>query len=130
MDFHQPSNIYQNDKTIPEDNLEQEFYTLSGLEEVIVNGFPRRLQNDNRVYAKKLQKRDGSFKHMIKTANDGKLYNPVSVYGQEKTSTFLDRICKSNDKFTTVNEKAFGWYIQFLSSKNLAWLHNAEREVD
>jgi hypothetical protein len=53
-----------------------------------------------------------------------------STESQEKTNGFLDRICRSNDKFKTVNEKAFNWYVQFLSSKNLSWFHNAEREIE
>ena len=70
------------------------------------------------------------YKYVIKLSNNGKLYNPISVLGEEKTFTFLDKICRSNNRFKTVNEKAFNWYIQFLRSKNLAWFYNAEREMD
>lgn len=130
MEFHKPHNIFNNQSDISEDNLAHEFYTLSGQEDVTIDNKPRRLNDDEIVYAKKIQKKDGSYKNMIKLANNGKLYNPVSVYGQEKTNDFLDRVCKSNNKFRTVNAKAFEWYVQFLSSKNLAFFYNAEREVD
>lgn len=130
MEFHQPYNIFNNQSDINEDGLAHEFYTLSGQEDVTIDDRPRRLNDDEIVYAKKIQKKDGSYKNMIKLANNGKLYNPISVYGQEKTNDFLDRVCKSNNKFRTVNAKAFEWYVQFLASKNLAFFYNAEREVD
>ena len=130
MEFHQPQNIFNNKSDISEDKLSHEFYTLIGQEELTVDHRPRRLNDDDVVYAKKIQKKDGSYKNMIKLSNNGKLYNPVSVYGQEKTNDFLDRVCKSNNKFKTVNAKAFEWYVQFLASKNLAFFYNAEREVD
>ena len=83
-----------------------------------------------KVYAKKIQRKDGSYKLSIRTGTDGKLYNPMSIYGKEKASTLLDNVCKSNDKFKTVNEKTFTWYTQFLKTKNMAHLYNAEREAE
>jgi hypothetical protein len=130
MDFHQPTNIYNNDLNIEEDSLNKEYYTLLGEEDFISNECPRRHKDDEKVLAKKIQKKDGSYKTLIKTANNGKLYNPVAIYGQEKTHTFLDRVCRSNEKFRPVNNKAFDWYVKFLSTKNIAWFYNAEREVD
>lgn len=132
MDFyHQPNSIYTNDNTKEKvDSFGTDFYTLIGEEEFLADDYPRRYNPDLKVYAKKSQKRDGSFKFMIRTNNNGKLFDPTSVYGKEKYSTFLDRVCKSNDKFRTVNEKAFNWYIKFLRTKNTAWLYNAEREID
>lgn len=128
--FQQQDNIYKREANIDDENLTHVFYTLSGQEDDIVEDKPIKSVEDNEVYAKLLQKKDGTYKHMIRTSADGKLYNPMSIYGQEKTNDFLDRICKSNDKFKTVNEKAFNWYVQFLSTKNLGWFHNAEREIE
>lgn len=130
MDFHRPSNIYNTEVAVDENNLSKVYYTLIGQEEFLENEEPRRHNDDDLVFAKKLQKQDGSYKTMIKIANNGKLYNPITIYGQEKTNVFLDRVCRSNDKFRTVNMKAFEWYVKFLSTKNMAWFHNAEREVD
>lgn len=130
MDFHRPSSIYNKEVNINDEDLVKEFYTLNDQEEFNINGNSRRHNDDDKVYAKKIQKKDGSFKHMIKTAANGKLYNPVSIYGEEKSNDFLDRICKSNQKFRTVNQKAFQLYLSFLSSQNLGYFYNAEREVD
>lgn len=128
--FQQQDNIYKREMNINDEDLISVFYTLSGQEDEIIDDRPIKSTESEEVYAKVLQKKDGTYKHMIRTSADGKLYNPMSIYGQEKTNDFLDRICKSNDKFKTVNEKAFNWYVQFLSTKNLSWFHNAEREIE
>jgi hypothetical protein len=128
--FQQQDNIYKREMNINDEDLTSTFYTLSGQEDEIIDDKPIKSTESEEVYAKVLQKKDGSYKHMIRTSADGKLYNPVSIYGQEKTNGFLDRICRSNDKFKKVNEKAFNWYVQFLSTKNLSWFHNAEREIE
>lgn len=128
--FQQQDNIYKREMNINDEDLTSVFYTLSGQEDEIIDDRPIKSTESEEVYAKVLQKKDGTYKHMIRTSADGKLYNPMSIYGQEKTNDFLDRICKSNDKFKTVNEKAFNWYVQFLTTKNLSWFHNAEREIE
>ena len=128
--YQQTDNIYKREANINDEDLTSVFYTLSGQEDSIVDDKPVKATENDEVYAKLLQKKDGSYKHMIRTSADGRLYNPMSIYGQEKTNDFLDRVCKSNDKFKTVNEKSFNWYIQFLTTKNLAWFHNAEREIE
>ena len=130
MEFYQPNNIYKEQTNISDDLLKTEFYTLSGQEDVLIDGVPAISKEDNRVYAKKIQKKDGSFKCMIRTSSNGKLFNPVSIIGEEKQNGFLDRVCKSNERFRTVNEKVFNFYLQFLTSKNLAFFYNAEREAE
>lgn len=130
MDFYQPHSIYKDNNDVKEDLLKTEYYTLIGQEEATINEFPARIKDDNKVYAKKIQKKDGSYKLMVKTSSNGKLYNPVAIIGQEKENAFLDRVCKSNEKFRTVNQKVFDLYLQFLNSKNLAFFYNAEREAE
>lgn len=129
MDFYRTDSIYTKKRDVTETS-NTEFFTIYGEEEFLVDGYPQRKHDDTLVYAKKIQKRDGMYKYMIKLSNNGKLYNPVAIVGEEKRSTFLDKICRSNDKFKIVNEKAFNWYVEFLKSKNLAWFYNAEREID
>jgi len=83
-----------------------------------------------KIFAQKNILENGTTKYTIKLSNNNKLYNPASIYGSEESRTFLDRICRSNKKFKEVNEKAFKWYIKFLNTKNVSWLHNAEREIE
>ena len=123
--------IYEQ-KNTPIENNPNEFYTILGSEDYIdSNSFPRiESDTDNRILAKKIVRDDGSIKYTIKTDATGKFQNPVSIYGNEKTNNFLDRVCRSSDKFKEVNMKTFNMYVTFLRTKNAAWLHNAEREAE
>lgn len=111
------------------DNLE--LFTLYGQEDFLDSGNNPRCQSENsdKVFAKKFQRDDGTIKYSLKLDNNGKIYNPISIYGTSKTSSFLDRVCRSQNKFKEVNQKAFDMYLKFLKTKNIAWLHNTEREV-
>lgn len=113
-------------------NEENEFYTLAGLEDFVDTSNNPRItdENDTKVLAKKIIREDSSVRFSVKLASNGKMYNPVSIYGQEKTSNFLDRICRNTNKFRDVNAKAFDLYVKFLKTKNTAWLNNAEREME
>lgn len=84
----------------------------------------------NEICAKIVHRANGSKKYMIRLDSNGKLYNPVSIYGIEKNNTFLDRVCRSNQRFKEVSEKVINLYIGFLTNKNIALLTNAEREAE
>ena len=116
--------------TIKEEEEEEEENIIYDIIPDYFDGKKINKKLDDKVYAKKIQRKDGSYKLSIRTGADGKLYNPMSIYGKEKSSTLLDNVCKSNDKFKTVNEKTFTWYTQFLKTKNMAHLYNAEREAE
>ena len=92
---------------------------------------PRAKQDNDKVLAKKFFREDGTIKFMIKRDSSGKLFNPLSIYGdnQSRASNFLDKTCK-DFKFRTVNMKIFEHYVNFLRTKNLSWLYNAEREAE
>lgn len=127
--YYNSSDVFSKQVDPELDNEVEEFYTLNGLEDKINNGHNIILdKNSPNVFAKKILRKNGTFKFLVKTNQQGKLYNPVSIYGQETTKTFLDKVCRSNDKFVEVNLKTFNYYIQFLDSKNISWLNNAERE--
>lgn len=90
--------------------------------------YPRSTKENEKTLAKITVRKNGSIKYSIKTTNNGKMHNPICVYGDEKENNFLDRICRSNDRFKEVNHKVFNLYLNFLKTKNIAWFHNAERE--
>lgn len=123
--------IFQNKKTLQNKDIhEEKYYTLIGMHDSIDEESNYIVENDKaKVFAKKIYDANGSKKLYIRLANNGNIYNPISVYGEEKTYTFLDRVCKDGIKFREVNQKVFDMYLKFLGSKNIAWLHNAEREV-
>jgi len=106
-------------------------YTLSGeigIEDNDVNLLVT--SNGEQICAKTISRIDGSIKHMIRIDSNNKFYNPISIYGTENNKTFLDRICRSNQKFREVSEKTLNLYVKFLQSKNILWLNNAEREAE
>lgn len=109
-----------------------EYFTLTGEEDNIINDLSIRTIDDEKVYAKKITRNDGSIKYMIRLDYSAKLYNPLSIYDksdQSQGTEFLNSVCRSNKKFKEVNAKAFDWYIKFLNTKNTVWLLNAEREI-
>jgi hypothetical protein len=109
-----------------------QFYSIIGSEDYLdENNCPAiKLENDTRVLAKKTLRKDGSIKYSIKLTNGGKMQNPLSIYGTKKDNNFLDRKCRSNNSFKEVSYKVFDLYMNFLKTKNTAWLHNAEREAE
>lgn len=129
MSIFEPSHIYNADTS--KQNETEQLYTILGKEEYIDSDQnPRKHTDNNEVYAKKNTRIDGSVKYLIKTGIDKKLYNPLSPIDKESNRAFLDRVSRSNDRFRSVSQKTFNWYIQFLRTKNTAWLHNAEREAE
>lgn len=126
--IYKPTHIFSKQTS---DNAESvELYTILGAEDFLdENNSPKLKIEDKRTYAKKTTRIDGSIKYSIRMGADKKLYNPTSPIDTDNGSVFLDKVSRSNDKFRSVNKKTFDWYLKFLSSKNTAWLHNAEREA-
>lgn len=86
-------------------------------------------EDSKKVLARKIQRDDGSIKYSIKLDNSARLFNPGSIFNTDKHSTFLDTVCRRSNKFKDVSEKTFSMYLKFLKTKNVAYLHNAEREM-
>jgi hypothetical protein len=130
------SNFIFNPRSVFSSKTEKEaetndYYTLVGQEDFVdEEGSARKNKDGDKVFAKKILRKDGSVKYTIRLSNSGKFYNPISIYGSESEITFLNRICRGNKKFKEVNEKTFAWYIKFLNTKNTSWLFNAERETE
>jgi|LakMenE18May11ns_1017448.scaffolds.fasta_scaffold9924211_5 hypothetical protein len=129
MTIFNPSSCFKEDPL--NDSLEETYYTLIGSEDKLDSeNLPIRSKLDSKVYAKKIMRADQTVKYLIRLDRNGKLFNPISFYGEEKNNNFLDRVCRSNDKFKQVSQKTFNLYAEFLKSKNPAWLNNAERETE
>jgi hypothetical protein len=106
-----------------------EYYTISGSEDFFDdNQLPRLNQESDKVYAKKIIRDDNTVRYCIRLSLSNKLYDPTSVYGLDKTKSFLDNTVRSENRFKNVNPQVFELYTNFLKTKNTAWLHNAERE--
>jgi hypothetical protein len=88
-----------------------------------------RLDSEDKALAKKVSVDGGSPKFYIKVGTYGKIYNPIGLYSEGHSEKFLAKIGRKQFEFKEVNQKIFDMYIAFLSTKNLAWLNNAEREL-
>jgi hypothetical protein len=111
--------------------LDNEYFCLSGYQDYFDNnGFPRCKEEKNKnILAKKYIRSDNSIKYMIRTSRDNKLYNPVSLYDKPNQSN-KSYINSESIRFKQVSPKVFVMYMNFLKTKNTAWLHNAERESE
>jgi len=106
-----------------------ELFTLIGQHKFLDKNKNPRLDIDNdRVYAKKLIVNNNE-KYYIKIGTYGKVYNPIGLFSEGTANKFLSKIGKRAWEFKEVNSKVFDMYINFLRTKNVAWLNNAEREL-
>jgi hypothetical protein len=108
-----------------------EFYTIEGDHDYHDdNHNPRTIKDNKKTLAKKLFTENKKPRYLIKMNTAGKLHNPLSIVSQQKmTGNFLDRKCRE-PKFKSVSNKTFIMYINFLRTKNLSWLYNADREAE
>lgn len=127
MSIFNPNNIFRNSK----ENIEEhnDYYVPKDFEDFIENGTTKSNIDKEEVCAKKITRKDGSIKYLVKLDRTSKLFNPFSTYDPDRSNRdFLNSVCRTDKKFKEVNEKVFSLYTQFLASKNVALLNNAERE--
>jgi hypothetical protein len=53
----------------------------------------------------------------------------MGMFSEGKSEKFLSKIGRKEYNFKQVNQEIFDMYLNFLSTKNIAWLNNAEREM-
>lgn len=104
-------------------------YTISGKESFIdEEGNPRTLGESKATMAKKIITVIDTKQFYIKANGNNQLFNPISQINDETKPSIIDNTCKATDKFISVNETVFNYYLQFLTTKNILWLQKAERE--
>lgn len=84
-------------------------------------------KDDKKALAKIVTFPSGSQKFYIKVGQYGRIYNPIGMYSEGNNNKFLSKIGKNAWEFKEVNKNIFDLYINFLRTKNIAWLNNAER---
>lgn len=67
--------------------------------------------------------------YYVKRGKHGHLFNPIGMYSEGTNRKQMRHAGKPEWSFVITSEKIFGYYINFLKTKNIAWLRNAEREV-
>ena len=123
--------IFQQKEDFTKDTTQNRYYCLNGSgDEIDDEGFSLcSNEEDKRICAKKIIRANGTIKYMIKTGEDKKLYNPVSIYDNKDNKRFLETISRNQNLFKEVNYNSFYLYLRFLKTKNVAYLTNAEREI-
>jgi len=121
-------------------------FTIKGQEDELVNehgqpnkdGFPLlydiEYADGNYTYADQLDnayaksvKSHNTYRYFIKCGRDG-FYNPTGMYDENRHAK-KQRAGVDLYKFMEVGYKTFMFYLNFLKTRNPAWLKNANREV-
>lgn len=114
----------------PPTNRKINYYTIIGDHEFLdENNKPRVAEENNAVVAKSVETDNKPMRYYIKIGTYGKIYNPIGLYSEGHSAKFLSKIGRKQFEYKEVNQKIFDLYTNFLSTKNLAWLNNAEREL-
>jgi hypothetical protein len=95
------------------------------------DGFPRLANHSfdaSQVHAK-LVNAESRKKYYIRIGQYGKPFNPIGLYSEGTEYKHRNHTGKPAWELKTVSKKAFELYINFLKTKNIAWLRNAEREL-
>jgi hypothetical protein len=104
------------------------YYTAIGKDNTFdSDGYPITTE-ESRAFAKKVYK--GQLTYYIKIGPNGKIYNPIGMFSEGNHNKFLAKLGKPEWKFTKVNHKVFDMYLNFLKTKNAAWLNTAQREMN
>jgi hypothetical protein len=106
------------------------FFTLSGKEDLIdEDGYPILTSNKVDLICAKLNSDGDHHRYFVRRDGDGSFYNPSGLYSEGYMTRTGRRVSKPELDFRTVNKNVFYLYLQFLKTKNEAWLRNAERSA-
>lgn len=123
MDFSMNNINNNNDTTI-------EYFTIFGKHEKLdLDNNPIVTKNIDQALAKKITLSNNKVKYWIKIGAHGRIYNPIGLFSEGRANKHIARSGKEEWQFRQVNKKVFDMYVSFLKTKNLAWLHNAERQI-
>lgn len=124
-----PNNNNVADASTTKTETVREYYTILGDHDFIdPNNRPRTTEENKNTLAKVIRVKN-SAKFYIKTGTYGRIYNPMGMFSEGKNDKFIAKTGKKEYTFKQVNQKIFDMYLSFLSTKNIAWLNNAEREM-
>lgn len=116
----------QNNNSI-ERNVEG--FTILGSQDYFDDDNRPRIDDEDKALAKSVQVDNKPKRFYIKIGTYGKIYNPIGLYSEGHSQKFLAKIGRKQFEYKEVNQKVFDMYVRFLTTKNLAWLNNAEREL-
>ena len=68
-------------------------------------------------------------KYYAKRGKHGRLFNPIGMYSEGMSRKSLGHAGRLEWRFVEVSKRPFEFYRDFLRTRNLAYLNNAEREL-
>jgi hypothetical protein len=104
------------------------YYTLFGKHYAVDEEGNPLSKTDKGAYAKQ-QRQGNSYSYFVKTGNSGHLLNPSSGLYSDEENKFNSAKGQMYFKFQKVTKTAFDYYLNFLRTRNPAWLRHAEREI-
>lgn len=124
----------------PDDKSEIKYYTTYQYKEFSDEQECFRLSKDgDKVFAKsvkeKLNKNNptqevSQIKYYIRGNNGKQLFDPFPKYSiSDNKSSFIDKTCKSNQRFLEVSKSVFDKYVSFLNTESNQYLISAQREI-
>lgn len=124
------NNNFMINHSVTNDTRECAYYTILGDHEELDNDNNPIVSDDNdKALAKKITI-NGKNKFYIKIGAYGRIYNPIGMFSEGKSNKFLTQSGKKAWDYREVNGKVFDMYLSFLKTKNIAWLNNAQREIN
>lgn len=105
-----------------QDRLDQQGFPILDLE------YDDDVFEEPDAYAVKLVKGQKT-NYYVKRGKYGKLFNPIGMYSEGRKHQQMRHAGRPEWRLEPTSEKIFTYYIQFLKTKNAAWLNNAEREI-
>jgi hypothetical protein len=126
--------IIKADKTEKDSKRIETIYTMIGTQDYLEDEYPcltltsTEAEEAIDAYAMKIQIGE-RVKYYAKRGRHGRLFNPIGMYSEGMASKRLGHAGKLEWRFVEIKERAFEFYRNFLKTRNLAYLTNAEREL-
>lgn len=116
------------------------YYTTYQYKEFTDDDECYRISKDcDKVFAKSVQERLGKdamspdtpqTKYYVRGNNGKQLFDPFPKYSiSDNKSSFVDKVCKGDQRFIEVTRSVFNKYITFLKTESNQYLTSAQREI-
>jgi hypothetical protein len=91
------------------------------------NGYPLT-NKDERICSVIKYTGTNNPRYFVKVNDRGELFDPIGMYSEGGLNKDLKHAGKKEWRLKEVNNKIFSFYLNYLKTKNKAWLNNAIRE--
>ena len=120
----------------PEEGPMTTVYTVIGREDYIeeesglpcLSVHPADARDNPHAHAMKIEGESG-VRFFVKQGAYGKLFNPLGLFSEGNESKRVRHAGRLAWRLREVTEKVFNFYVNFLRTKNLSYINNAEREL-